>query len=98
MEYIHNVDSKGKESVNISGKLELNITKTIENAEERIREDSGSFKLLQKIQENEKTNIDEIKDQKRLETLIDYGMVNRLLNNEVVVSGIGSQVLRDLKK
>jgi hypothetical protein len=92
------VDSKSKEGVNISGKLELNINKTIENAEERIREDSCSLKLLQKIQEDEKTNINEIEDQKRLETLIDYGMVNRLLNNEVVVSGIGSQVLRDLIK
>jgi hypothetical protein len=74
--------------VNISDKLESNIKKTVKNTEEQIHEDSGSLKLLQKIQnKNKKMNIDEIQD--GLCKLIDYGMVNRLLNNEVSIYGIG---------
>jgi len=41
--------------------------------------------------------IDEIRDLGRLYKLIDYGMVNRLLDNEVVISGIGLQVLSELR-
>jgi hypothetical protein len=54
--------------------------------------------VLQKIEnKDKKMNIDEIRDLGRLYKLIDYGMVNRLLDNEVAISGIGLQVLRDLK-
>ena len=82
----------------ISHKLESNIKKTVKNAEEQIHEDSGSLRLLQKIEnENRKIKIDEIHDLGRLYKLIDYGMVNRLLDNEVVISGIGLQVLSELK-
>ena len=63
--------------VNISDKLESNIKKTVKNTEEQIHEDSGSLKLLQKIQnKNKKMNIDEIQDLGRLCKLIDI-MVNR---------------------
>jgi hypothetical protein len=80
----------------ISRKLEKK--KTVKNAEEQIHEDSGSLRLLQKIQDkNKKMTIDEIRDLGRLYKLIDYGMVNRLLDNEVVISGIGLQVLSELK-
>ncbi|MGA9149835.1 MAG: hypothetical protein WBZ36_04580 [Candidatus Nitrosopolaris sp.] len=80
----------------ISHKLESNIKKTVKNAEEQIHEDSGSLRLLQKIQnKNKKMTIDQIRDLGRLYKLIDYGMVNRLLDNEVVISGIGLQVLSD---
>jgi len=82
----------------ISRKLESDIKKTVKNAEEQIHEDSGSLRLLQKIQnKNKKMTIDEIRDLGRLYKLIDYGMVNRLLDNEVVISGIGLQVLSELK-
>ena len=82
----------------ISRKLESDIKKTVKNAEEQIHEDSGSFRLLQKIQnKNKKMTIDEIRDLGRLYKLIDYGMVNRLLDNEVVISGIGLHVLSELK-
>jgi len=81
----------------ISRKLESDIKKTVKNAEEQIHEDSGSLRLLQKIQnKNKKMTIDEIRDLGRLYKLIDYGMVNRLLDNEVVISGIGLQVLSEL--
>ena len=40
--------------VNISDKLESNIKKTVKNTEEQIHEDSGSLKLLQKIQNKNK--------------------------------------------
>jgi hypothetical protein len=81
-----------------SRKLESDIKKTVKNAEEQIHEDSGSLRLLQKIQnKNNKMTIDEIRDLGRLYKLIDYGMVNRLLDNEVVISGIGLQVLSELK-
>ena len=90
--------SNGKEDVNISEKLESNIRKTVKNAEEQIHEDSGSLRLLQKIQnKNKKMNIDEIRDLGKLYKLIDYGMVNRLLDNEVAISGFGLQILRDLE-
>ena len=70
----------------------------VKNAEEQIHEDSGSLRLLQKIEnENRKIKIDEIHDLGRLCKLIDYGMVNRLLDNEVVISGLGLQVLSDIK-
>ena len=70
----------------------------VKNAEEQIHEDSGSLRLLQKIQnKNKKMTIDQIRDLGRLYKLIDYGMVNRLLDNEVVISGIGLQVLSELK-
>ncbi len=79
--------------VNISDKLESNIKKTVKNTEEQIHEDSGSLKLLQKIQnKNKKMNIDEIQDLGRLYKLIDYGMVNPLLNNEVSIYGIGVDI------
>ena len=82
----------------ISRKLESDIKKTVKNAEEQIHEDSRSLRLLQKIQnKNNKMTIDEIRDLGRLYKLIDYGMVNRLLDNEVVISGIGLQVLSELK-
>jgi hypothetical protein len=82
----------------ISHKLESDIKKTVKNAEEQIHEDPGSLRLLQKIQnKNKKMTIDEIRDLGRLYKLIDYGMVNRLLDNEVVISGIGLQVLSELK-
>jgi hypothetical protein len=81
----------------ISHKLESDIKNTVKNAEEQIHEDSGSLRLLQKIQnKNNKMTIDEIRDLGRLYKLIDYGMVNRLLDNEVVISGIGLQVLSEL--
>ena len=81
----------------ISHKLESDIKNTVKNAEEQIHEDYGSLRLLQKIQnKNNKMTIDEIRDLGRLYKLIDYGMVNRLLDNEVVISGIGLQVLSEL--
>lgn len=90
------MNSNGKEDVNILEKLESNIKKTIKYAEEQIHEDSGCLRLLQKIEnKNKSMNIDEIRDLGRLYKLIDYGMVNRLLDNEVAISGIGLQVLRD---
>jgi len=81
----------------ISRKLESDIKKTVKNAEEQIHEDSGSLRLLQKIKKIKKMTIDDIRDLGRLYKLIDYGMVNRLLDNEVVISGIGLQVLSELK-
>jgi hypothetical protein len=82
----------------ISHKLESDIKKTVKNAEEQIHEDSGSLRLLQKIEnKNKKMKIDEIHDLGRLYKLIDYGMVNRLLDNEVGISGLGLQVLSDIK-
>jgi hypothetical protein len=84
--------------VNLSEKLESNIKKTIKNAGEQIHEDPASLRLLQKIQnKTSKMNIDEIRDLGSLYKLIDYGMVNRLLDKEVAISGIGLQVLRDLE-
>jgi hypothetical protein len=82
----------------ISHKLESDNKKTVKNAEERIHGDSGSLRLLQKIQnKNQKMKIDEIHDLGRLYKLIDYGMVDRMLDNEVVISGFGLQVLSDIK-
>jgi hypothetical protein len=82
----------------ISHKLEPDIKKTVKNAEEQIREDAGSLRLLQKIEnKNKKITIDEIRDLGRLYKLIDYGMVYRLLENELVISGLGLQVLSDIK-
>jgi hypothetical protein len=46
--------SYGEEDVNISEELESNIKKTVKNAEEQIHEDSGSIRLLQKIQNKNK--------------------------------------------
>jgi hypothetical protein len=85
-----------KESINISEKVEVKVIRAIENAENQLRKDEKSLKLMEKI-ESEKVNMNDIEDKKRLDKLIDHGMVNRLLNNEVVASGIGLQVLRDLK-
>jgi hypothetical protein len=82
----------------ISHKLESDNKKTVKNAEERIHEDSGSLRVLQKIQnKNQKVKIDEIHDLGRLYKFIDYGMVDRMLDNEVVISGFGLQVLSDIK-
>jgi hypothetical protein len=81
-----------------SHKSESDIKKTVRNAEEQIHKDSGSLILLQEIQDENKTmKIDEIQDLGRLYKLIDYGMVNRLLDNKVVISGLGLQVLSDIK-
>jgi hypothetical protein len=85
-----------KEGINISEKVEVKVIRAVENAENQLRKDEKSLKLMEKI-ESEKMNMNDIEDKKRLDKLIDNGMVNRLLNNEVVASGIGLQVLRDLK-
>ncbi len=76
--------------------MEVKVVRAVENAENQLRKDEKSLKLMEKI-ESEKVNMNDIEDKKRLDKLIDNGMVNRLLNNEVVASGIGLQVLRDLK-
>jgi hypothetical protein len=89
--------TRNKESVNISGRVEINISNTVKNAEHQIQNDHDSLKLLEKIK-NKKMNMNEIEDKKRLDKLIDHGMVSRLLNNEVVVSGIGFQVLKERRK
>jgi hypothetical protein len=88
--------SKGKEEVKISERLQSSM-KTIKNAEKQIEQDEGSLKLLQKIQGTEMV-VNQIDDKDRLDKLIDYGMVNRLINNEVVISGIGLQILREFSK
>jgi hypothetical protein len=85
-----------KESLNISEKMEANVIRAVDKAEHQMQKDKDSLKLMKKI-ENKKMNMNEIEDKKRLDKLIDYGLVNRLLNKEVVVSGIGLQVLRDLE-
>jgi len=85
-----------KEGINISEKVEVKVIRAVENAENQLRKDEKSLKLMEKI-ESEKVNMNDIEDKKRLDKLINNGMVNRLLNNEVVASGIGLQVLRDLK-
>lgn len=85
-----------KESLNISEKVEANVIRAVDKAEHQMQKDKDSLKLMKKI-ENKKMNMNEIEDKKRLDKLIDYGLVNRLLNKEVVVSGIGLQVLRDLE-
>ncbi|MGA9153769.1 MAG: hypothetical protein WBZ36_24575 [Candidatus Nitrosopolaris sp.] len=57
-----------------------------------------ALRLLQKIEnKNKKMKIDEIHDLGRLYKLIDYGRVNRLLDNEVVIFGFGLQVLSDIR-
>jgi hypothetical protein len=86
-----------KESINLSEKVQTNVRRSVKSAEDQIKKDEDSLKLMQKI-EDQKVNINDIEDKKRLDKLVEYGMVNRLLNNEVVVSGIGLQVLRDLKQ
>lgn len=87
----------GKGNVKISEKLQSSMNATIKNAEKKIEQDEGSLKLLQKIQ-GTKMTVNQIDDKDRLDKLIDYGMVNRLLNDVVVVSGIGLQILRDFNK
>ena len=78
----------------MSHKLESDNKKTVKNAEERIHEDSGSLRVLQKIQnKNQKVKIDEIHDLGGLYNV----MVDRMLDNEVVISGFGLQVLSDIK-
>lgn len=81
----------------ISEKLQSSINETIKNAEKQIEQDEGSLKLLRKIQGTEMV-VNQIDDRDRLDKLIDYGMVNRLINNVVVVSGIGLQILREFSK
>ena len=87
---------KFKENINISDKLKISIIRAVENAEDQLQKDEKSLELIKKI-ENEKMNMNEIDDKKSLDMLIDHGMVNRLLNNEVVVSGIGFQALRNIQ-
>ncbi len=87
---------KFKENINISDKLKIRVIRAVENAQGQLEKDEDSLKLIKKI-ESDKTNVNDIKDKERLEILIDYGLVNRLLNNEVVVSGIGFQALRNIE-
>ena len=87
----------GKGNVKISEKLQSSINETIKNAEKQIEQDEGSLKLLRKIQDTEMI-VNQIDDRDRLDKLIDYGMVNRLINNVVVISGIGLQILREFSK
>lgn len=56
------------------------------------------MRILSKIESEKLSARDiDIEDKKRLEKLIDHGMVNRLLNNEVVVSGIVFQALKNIE-
>jgi Zn-finger domain-containing protein len=81
----------------ISHKLEPDIKKTVKNAEKQIHEDFGSQIIAEDRKKNKKMKIDEIHDLGRLYKLIDYGRVNRLLDNEVVIFGFGLQVLSDIR-
>lgn len=85
------------DSVNVSGKVEANIIRTVKNAQNLIEDDDVSVELMKKIQRQKEVSIDDIGDRRRLNRLIEYGMVSRLLNNNVVVSGIGSEVLRNIE-
>lgn len=88
---------KINENINISEKVTARVIRAVENAEHQLEKDKDSLKLMKKI-ESGTMSMNDIKDKERLNILIDYGMVNRLLNNEVVVSGIGFQALKDLSK
>jgi bacterioferritin (cytochrome b1) len=85
------------DSVNVSGKVEANIIRTVKNAQNLIEDDDVSVELMKKIQRQKEVSIDDIRDRRRLNRLIEYGMVSRLLNNNVVVSGIGSEVLKNIE-
>ena len=85
-----------KERVNISDKLEINVKRALKNAEGRIEKDNDLIELMRKIRSKHEVNANELeKNQKRdLDKLVEYGMINRLLNDEVEISGLGWHVLR----
>jgi|SRR5215212_7886879 len=88
------------ESVNISDKVKANVIKTMKEAENQIQNDEDSIRLMKRIRRKKKLTLNEIKEeyQRELDKLIQYGIVNLLLNNEVILSGIGEQVLKGIGK
>jgi uncharacterized protein YfkK (UPF0435 family) len=85
-----------KERVNISDKLKINVKSALKNAEGRIEKDNDLTELMRKIMSKQDVNANELeKNQKKdLDKLVDYGMISRLLNDEVEISGLGWHVLR----
>jgi hypothetical protein len=56
-----------KESINLSEKVQTNVRRSVNSAEDQIKKDEDSLKLMQKI-EDQKVNINDIEDKKRLES------------------------------
>jgi hypothetical protein len=56
-----------KESINLSEKVQTNVRRSVKSAEDQIKKDEDSLKLMQKI-EDQKVNINDIEDKKRLES------------------------------
>lgn len=85
------------DEVNISGRVETSIIRTVKNAKHLIENDDDAIELMKKIESEKEVGIDTIKNKMKLNKLIDYGLVSRMLNNNIVISGIGLEVLRDIE-
>jgi hypothetical protein len=77
----------------------VSVIRAVKDLESKIKDDMNSIRLMRKIKKQGESNVENIrqKHQEELDKLIQYGMVNLLINNEVVISGIGLQVLKSLE-
>lgn len=63
-----------------------------------MQNDNGALGLMKRIERENAIDLEPLRHQKVLDKLIKYGIVNKLLNNTIVLSGIGLKVLRNLEK
>ena len=76
----------------------IEFEEAVKNAEKQIQNDGLSVRLIQRIND-EQIDLQQIKqEQKILNKLIRLGIVTVFLDNTIVLSPIGKQVLNNLQK
>ena len=88
-----------EDTVEVSGAVKVSIQRSLDEAEQKIRNDEQVLKLMKRLdreKEIDKTILMK-EDPTNLDKLIDFGLVDMFLDNTVSLSGMGIQILGKMK-
>jgi hypothetical protein len=87
-----------EDTVNISDEVKISIQKSLDKAEQEIRNDEQALKLMKRLDREKEIDKKILmkEDQASLNKLIKFGLVDEFLDNTVTLSGIGIEVLRNI--
>jgi hypothetical protein len=88
-----------EDTVEVSGAVKISIQRSLDEAEQKIRNDEQALKLMKRLdseKEIDKTILMK-EDPTNLDKLIDFGLVDMFLDNTVSLSGMGIQILGKMK-
>jgi hypothetical protein len=84
--------------VSVSGTVRMNVNKTVQEAEEQVRNDEKAINLMKKLRVRKELGPKLMSTEKaQLEKLIKYGLVNVLVSGVIVLSEIGNLTLVNLE-